>query len=102
MVGVIRFVAVVGLFFASQNAFASVCGDVNGDGKVEMKDAQAMHAHVRGQQKLAASFASNADVNSDGKVDTTDVRLLADKVRGKPVSLRCPAQRRERFLPGFL
>ena len=101
MVGVMRFVAVVGLFFASQNALASVCGDVNGDGLVNSRDALAIDRHVSGAQKLASSFASNADVNSDGKVDATDSRLVLEKGVGKPVSLKCPAQRRGR-IPGFL
>ncbi|MCI8396552.1 MAG: hypothetical protein HFJ52_02450 [Clostridia bacterium] len=51
-------------------------GDINGDGKIDTKDARlALLAYV-GKQKLTTEQIELADVNKDGKVDTKDARQI--------------------------
>lgn len=61
------------------NSLTLVCGDVNGDGKVNANDYMAV-ANKKNYNK-AATEADNAlcDVNGDGKINATDYMLIANK-----------------------
>jgi LysM repeat protein len=57
-------------------------GDVNGDGKVDIKDVTITSAAAKGKKKLTAEQKEAADMNGDGKVTTADAEAIADKVKG--------------------
>lgn len=58
-------------------------GDIDGNGKIDTKDARfALLAYV-GKEKLTPAQKNVADVNKDGKVDTKDARQMLLKYVGK-------------------
>lgn len=59
-------------------------GDVNGDGKVDVKDVNVTSAAVKGKKKLTSEQKEAADMNGDGKVTTADAEAIAEKVKGTP------------------
>lgn len=59
-------------------------GDVNGDGKVDVKDISMTSAAAKGKKKLTAEQKAAADMNGDGKVTAADAEAIADKVKGTP------------------
>ena len=61
-------------------ATAAVKGDVNGDGAVNVADAAALSAHVKGIRVLKDD--SNADVNGDGVVNVSDLSLVTAAIKG--------------------
>ena len=50
-------------------------GDVNGDGKVDVEDVNAV-INIILKQKTAADYPGNTDINSDGKIDVEDVNAI--------------------------
>ena len=54
-------------------------GDVNGDGKVDEKDAMAIMDHLAGTTPLDEDALKRADVNGDGEVDFVDAMAIMDK-----------------------
>ena len=54
-------------------------GDVNGDGKVDEKDAMAIMDHLAGTAKLDEDALKRADVNGDGEVSYLDAMTIMDK-----------------------
>lgn len=68
---------------SGQKPANSTLGDINGDGKIDTKDARlALLAYV-GKQKLTTEQKTRADVNRDNKVDTKDARQILLKYVGK-------------------
>lgn len=55
-------------------------GDVNGDGKVDEKDAMAIMDHLAGTAKLDEDALKRADVNGDGEVDFVDAMTIMDNL----------------------
>jgi len=53
---------------------ASLKGDINKDGKVNIQDVQCCVNHIKGTQ----DWGSNADVNGDGRVDEADVQEIVN------------------------
>ena len=69
-------------FTTSKNAIVgltpTICGDVNGDGRINMSDVTAIiNATNKGE------YDRQMDVNSDGKVDMKDAQAITDKILGK-------------------
>ena len=60
-------------------------GDVNSDGKVNMKDVLVLKKHLAGQ-KVDIDFIA-ADVNVDGTVNTTDLQLIKKYLAGWKIKL---------------
>jgi uncharacterized protein (DUF2141 family) len=54
----------------------AILGDVNGDGKVDMKDI-AIVAAAFGSTPSSPRWDPRADVNGDGKVNMLDVAIVA-------------------------
>ncbi|MBP3738541.1 MAG: M6 family metalloprotease domain-containing protein [Muribaculaceae bacterium] len=54
-------------------------GDVNGDGKVDVEDVNAV-INVILKSKTAADYAGECDVNNDGKVDVEDVNAIINLI----------------------
>lgn len=54
-------------------------GDVNGDGKVDVEDVNAI-INVILKTKSAADYSGEADVNGDGKVDVEDVNTVINMI----------------------
>lgn len=57
-----------------------VCGDVNGDGVLNISDIAAISAHVRGIKVL--EDISAADMNNDGVITVTDVVMASAIIKG--------------------
>lgn len=57
-----------------------MCGDVNGDGRVDVTDATSLISYLLGTN--SAVEVGNADVNRDGRVDITDATLLISHLLG--------------------
>ena len=51
-------------------------GDVNADGKVDVKDLTVMKQYINGTTNVNINLES-ADVNLDNKVDETDLDILS-------------------------
>ncbi|MDD3363025.1 MAG: dockerin type I domain-containing protein [Hespellia sp.] len=63
------------------NAFKK--GDVDGSGKVDLKDLMLILKHVSGKTTMTEEQQKIADVTSDGKVDLKDLMLVLKFVSGK-------------------
>ncbi len=57
---------------------SSCMGDLNADGKVDMKDI-AIVAKAYGSLPGDSNWNSNADINGDNKVDIKDIAMIAKK-----------------------
>lgn len=55
----------------------AVCGDVTGEGNVNLKDVTLLQKHLCGNAKLSGAFLKAADFNLDGKVDNRDLVLIS-------------------------
>ena len=62
-----------------------LAGDINGDGKVNMKDVTRLHQHINGWDISVVEAA--IDVNGDGKVNMKDVTRLHQYVNGWDVAV---------------
>lgn len=60
----------------------NIKGDVNGDGRVNSKDATAILKHTAGIQNLTEDMYSNADLSGDGKVNSKDAAAILKLVVG--------------------
>lgn len=56
-------------------------GDVNGDGKVDEKDAMAIMDHLAGTTPLDEDALKRADVNGDGEVSYLDAMKITDDMQ---------------------
>jgi hypothetical protein len=78
----------------SMQAFAGPqCGDVDGDGRVDVADSSKIGAHNAKKTKLTPAQLTRADVNLDGKLDKADMELILKKFANLVNCLPCPADR---------
>ena len=61
-------------------ASATVKGDVNGDGKLNVTDALLIMRYTAGRSKLNSTQLSRADYSGDKKVTVTDAVMILKKV----------------------
>lgn len=61
----------------------NILGDVNGDGKVNVKDATLIQKHIAKSDELTKEQLEKADINGDGKVTVKDATALQKKIAGK-------------------
>lgn len=64
-----------------------ILGDVNGDGKIDSEDVQAIKNYIMGQKTFTNKEFKAADVNKDGEITATDYARLKNYVEGKIDSL---------------
>ncbi len=76
--------------FTSFNIHFIPCGDVNGDGTVNIADASYLADYVFGGP--APKSMKGADVNGDNTVNIADASYLADYVFGGPAPNCCPVK----------
>jgi SpoIID/LytB domain protein len=57
-------------------------GDVNGDGKIDQSDLDALRQHLMNTSKLTGIYLAAADVNHDGMTDSLDVLWLLKHTHG--------------------
>ena len=68
----------------------SACGDVNGDGIVDMDDVTLLFNHVNDPDTYPLADEWAGDVNGDGVIDTSDVGLLHSHITyPEEYPLRC-------------
>jgi hypothetical protein len=67
---------IFGVQFRTSSSDATIPGDVNDDGVVNILDLRIV-ANAYGSKRGDARWNSNADLNGDGKVDIRDLRILA-------------------------
>ena len=51
-------------------------GDINGNGRIDKGDFEAVNNHVKGKKALPSNRVTTADVNWDNKVDIEDVVII--------------------------
>lgn len=78
-------VLVVLLIFiiASTATAQTIMGDVNGDGKIDVRDVVLVQKQVLGKIALTAQQLAVADVNGDELIDARDVVLIMQRALGK-------------------
>ena len=57
-------------------------GDVNGDGKLNIRDATAIQKHLAKIATLSDEVLPVADYNADGKVNVKDATTIQKKIAG--------------------
>ena len=57
-------------------------GDVNFDGRRDVRDLSKIAAHIAGEKQLYKLSRKKADINGDGKVNAADIVRLASHIRG--------------------
>lgn len=69
-------------------------GDINGDGKITIRDLTAMVAQLRSSTPTATALSAQPalDVNADGKFDFSDVQALASVMLGKSAPQQLPTK----------
>ncbi len=65
-----------------------VCGDANGDGKVDITDAMLVLYHVAEKEHMTGNQLSRCDTNDDGKVDIVDAMKILYYVANKSDSVK--------------
>lgn len=68
------------LEFGAQKRSLPLSYDVNGDGKVDMSDVQALLDGVNGLQELSEQTQKAFDLNGDGVCNTADVQILYERI----------------------
>ena len=58
-------------------------GDVNGDEKINARDAKLVLQYFNGNVELTAEQKAKADVNGDGKINARDAKLILQIFNGK-------------------
>ena len=65
-------------------------GDVNEDGKINVKDVRILDSYILGNKVLTSQQLRNADVNGDGKVNNLDQTILFKCVSNRIASAQLP------------
>ena len=68
--------------YNGEKYIAIVYGDINGDGKVNIKDWNIMYKYINGTRKFTEQELKCADVNEDGKVNIKDWNRLYKHING--------------------
>ena len=55
-------------------------GDVNGDGKINIKDWNILYAYINETMILSSEELQRADVNEDGKINVKDLNRLYEHI----------------------
>lgn len=76
-----RWPLLLGLLFCSWSALASLSGDVNGDGAVDVADLERARKIASG----ALEYEAAADVDGDSAVTEIDLWLIKEAVLGRPI-----------------
>ncbi len=63
-------------------AYDFILGDVNGDGKINLKDVNMIVSYYNGNSELTEDQIKAADVNGDGKINLKDVNLIVSYYNG--------------------
>lgn len=77
------FVVLFVLMMSSAVSAQTIMGDVNGDGRVDVRDVVLIQKHVLGKISLTAQQRDVADVNGDGLIDARDVALVMQRSIGR-------------------
>ena len=59
-----------------------IYGDIDGNGKIEQSDLDALRQHLLGISRLSGVYLTAADVNHDGEADSMDVLQLLKHIQG--------------------
>ena len=57
-------------------------GDVNGDGRITVKDVTLIRYCILGKTELTDRQIARADMDGDGEITTNDANLLRKKILG--------------------
>ena len=68
--------------YNGEKYIAIVYGDINGDGKVNIKDWNMMYKYINGTRKFTEQELKSSDVNEDGKVNIKDWNRLYKHING--------------------
>ncbi len=79
---VLLITAPVFLLLSAPGVSAARYGDVNGDGRIDVRDVALVTRHVLGMSPLSGAGETLADVNADGVVNVRDISLLMQKSLG--------------------
>lgn len=69
------------------SAYASVYGDINGDGVVTVADAVLLHKYILGAVSLNMEQLANSDCSFDGVISTKDVTVIMQHLSGHYTAL---------------
>jgi hypothetical protein len=58
----------------------NVIGDINGDGKINIKDWNKLYNHINETEQLTGDQLFCADINEDGKVNIKDWNRMYDHI----------------------
>ena len=81
-----EFVAENGAIDITSTTPSGIPGDVNNDGKVNVRDLGALQQHINGWDTAINEAA--ADVTGDGKINVRDLGLLQQFMNGWDVTLK--------------
>lgn len=68
--------------YNGEKYIAIVYGDINGDGKINIKDWNMMYKYINGTRKFTEQELKSSDVNKDGKVNIKDWNRLYKHING--------------------
>ena len=66
-----------------ESTITDLIGDVNGDGKINARDAKLVLQYFNGKVELTEEQKAKADVNGDGKINARDAKLILQIFNGK-------------------
>jgi len=66
-----------------ESTITDLIGDVNGDGKINARDAKLVLQYFNGKTEFTEEQKAKADVNGDGKINARDAKLILQIFNGK-------------------
>ena len=60
----------------SNSSGSDIRGDLNGDGKIDIRDMMVIRRHILSVEKLTGQKLKDADLNKDGKIDIRDMMVI--------------------------
>ena len=63
-------------YISLETSTATLTGDVNGDGKISLKDATLLRYYLLDEVTLTAQQLANADMDGNGNVSLNDINLI--------------------------
>ncbi len=70
------------LLLSAADASAASYGDINGDGRIDVRDVVLVTRHTLGMELIPEIKRPYADVNGDGLVNVQDITLIMQKALG--------------------